>query len=545
MRAAGLTTFAAFLILGQTLLPAHSAPSGPKTAGEAIYRQGQLPSGVSLVGQRPGGGQVEGADAACANCHRRSGLGETEGRNIVPPIAGGFLFQSDAAQAGNLPFVEGARRAAHEPYSDSTLARAIRDGIAEDGHKLSYLMPRFTLDDASMSALIGYLKQLGPQDAPGVSDTVLHFATIITPDADPQKRQGMLDVLQNYFAEKNYVTRGVNPRLRSSRKVDFLVSRRWELHVWQLQGAPSTWKSQLRQDLAKDPVFAVISGLGGAHWEPVHQFCEEQSLPCLFPNLDAPVVSEQDFYSVYFDKGVRLESQLIAQDLSDHSAEAAPAARRRIVQVYRAGDSGSVGAAALGAALTGGDTEFIERPLSQHPDQRDIERALGGLRASDVLVLWLPAADLARLPAPPPVTSVYVSGELAGLDSVPLPAQWRSVARMTYPVDLPQRRSVRLDYPLGWFRIRQIPLIDPKVQADTYLACGLLAETLSHMTDTFERDYLLERLEDDLDHRIITGYYPRLTLAPGQRFASKGGYIVRLGGAPGSPIEPISGWMTP
>ena len=48
------------------------------------------------------------------------------------------------------------------------------------------------------------------------------------------------------------------------------------------------------------------------------------------------------------------------------------------------------------------------------------------------------------------------------------------------------------------------------------------------MADTFTPDYLVERLDDMIERRIITGYYPRLTLGPGQRFASKGGYIVRF-----------------
>ena len=56
----------------------------------------------------------------------------------------------------------------------------------------------------------------------------------------------------------------------------------------------------------------------------------------------------------------------------------------------------------------------------------------------------------------------------------------------------------------------------------------MLAESLSHMADTFVRDYLIERIEDMSGHRILTGYYPRLSLATGQRFASKGGYIARF-----------------
>ncbi len=117
---------------------------------------------------------------------------------------------------------------------------------------------------------------------------------------------------------------------------------------------------------------------------------------------------------------------------------------------------------------------------------------------------------------------------MGGLERTPLPAGWRGVTRLAYPVDLPERRRVRVDYALGWFAIRHIPVVAEQTQADTFLACGLLAETLSHMVDAFARDYLVERMDDMIERRIITGYYPRLTLGPGQRFASKGGYIVRF-----------------
>ena len=73
--------------------------------------------------------------------------------------------------------------------------------------------------------------------------------------------------------------------------------------------------------------------------------------------------------------------------------------------------------------------------------------------------------------------------------------------RLAYPFDLPERRRVRVDFPLGWFRIRQIPVVAQQVQADTYLACGLVSETINHMVDTFVRDYLVERIEGMLEHR--------------------------------------------
>ena len=99
---------------------------------------------------------------------------------------------------------------------------------------------------------------------------------------------------------------------------------------------------------------------------------------------------------------------------------------------------------------------------------------------------------------------------------------------MAYPFDLPELRKVRMNFPLTWLKIKHIPIVDERIQSDTYLACGILAETLNEMLDSFVRDYLIERVEVMLSHRVITGYYPRLGLAPGQRFATKGGYIVHF-----------------
>src|SRR5258706_333458 len=99
--------------------------------------------------------------------------------------------------------------------------------------------------------------------------------------------------------------------------------------------------------------------------------------------------------------------------------------------------------------------------------------------------------------------------------------------------------------PPRWFRIRQIPVVSVQAQADAYLACGLLSETLSHMVDAFYRPYLVERLQMGIEHRIITGYYPRLSLATGQRIASKGGYLVHFDGPQGRKVVADSEWLVP
>jgi len=519
-----------------------NAGAGSTAAGEALYRRGVMPSGALLSGRREGNVTVAGIDAACVSCHRRSGLGTTEGRITIPPIAGVYLFRPGDARIDDeaVPYV-GTARVKHSAYTDETLARAIRTGVGADGRALNYLMPRYDLDDATMAALIGYLKGLSPRRAPGVTDTVLHFATIITPDADPHAREGMLDVMRQYFADKSAAARAVAPRLYANRPMMFRVNRKWQLHVWQLEGRPETWEAQLAKKLAAEPVFAVISGLGGPEWEPVRRFCESQGLPCLFPNVEAPPGRDDDFYSMYFSRGVLLEAQLIGEQLHDTAGRA-----RRVVQLYRAGDVGAKAAAELQAARVASGETTVTRALPVRRSPGDVADALKDVASNDALVLWLRAADLAALQGVPAhAAHVWISGEMGGLEQAPLPASWRPVTRMAYPVDLPGQRVVRVDYALGWFRIRQIPLVAQKVQVDTYLACGLMSETLNHMVDTFVRDYLLERVEMMLDHRALTGYYPRLTLAPGQRFASKGGYVVRFTEPQGPKVAAVTDWLTP
>jgi len=287
----------------------------------------------------------------------------------------------------------------------------------------------------------------------------------------------------------------------------------------------------------------VLSGVGGVHWAPVHDFCEQRQIPCLFPNVEVPDVADGDFYSLYLSKGVLLEAEIVARRISDSLKDRPGGAVR---QVYRAGDSGAPAARALATALQGTGLDVQSEVLSPGQLGQGVSAAVRRAAKADALVLWLRPADLAAVDAAPEVpTDVYVSGLMGGLEHAPLPASWRARARMAYPFDLPDRRIVRLDYPRGWFSFRHIPVVAEQVQADTYLACGVLAETLNHMADVMEPDYLVERIQEILDHRILTGYYPRLTLATGQSVASKGGFLVKFTDASSTAVRPDGEWIVP
>jgi Cytochrome c len=505
---------------------------------QTLYRNGVLPSGAALIGTRDGGAQVAGKNAACASCHRRSGLGVAEGRIVIPPITGHYLFNP-----GERPVPEGEpsplAAAAYNRvrYTEATLARAIRSGVGPSGKPLSPLMPHFALDDATMSVLVSYLRTLSDTAAPGVETDTLHFATIVTPDADPERARAMLEVLNHFFDNKDAYYRGKAPPLDSQRRIHYRVLRRWQLHVWSLIGAPETWEAQLRAKLRAEPVMAVVSGISGRTWAPVHRFCELERLPCLLPNVDLPVVGDDDFYSVYYSAGVLLEAKLLAARL--------PAGTHRVVQVYREDDIGAAAAKSLATSIAPHSMRVDNYPLNAPADAAQLAAAVAHADPGDALILWLRPEDLRRLPVSASPASVWISGLMGGLENSPLPAPWLVTAHLSYPFDLPDQRRLRMTWPLTWFKVQGIRVTDERTQVDTYLSCVILAESVGALWGNFVRDYLLETYENMLSFRTLNGYYPHLSLGPGQRIASKGAYIVHFGDTAGTTVVKDGEWTVP
>ena len=83
------------------------------------------------------------------------------------------------------------------------------------------------------------------------------------------------------------------------------------------KGPAASWPAQLQAQYAQQPVFAVLSGMAPGSWQPIHDFCEQNQVPCLFPVTDLPVVDEQSFYTVYLSQGMTLEADAIARHLFD------------------------------------------------------------------------------------------------------------------------------------------------------------------------------------------------------------------------------------
>ena len=495
---------------------------------------------------------------SCASCHRRSGFGMSEGGVYVPRVTGPALFQPRQLVRADLfrslyqetqpkPYNARVRDPRLRPaYTPKTLAAAVREGRDPVGRTLDPVMPRYRLSDEEMGHLAAYLQGLSAVPSPGVDGETIHFATVMTEGAtggaDPARRKAMLDVLEAYVRWKNAETKHSAARLGFSPwyRDEFHGSlREWKLHVWNLRGPARTWPSQLAAYYRAQPVFALLSGLGEGSWQPVHDFCEQAEVPCLFPNTDLPAVSPPGAYALYLSPGLSVEAQALARHLAESPGG-------RIVQVYRDTDEGRVPAQALRDAL--GTVE--ERALAPGEALTSAfwRRLIRETRPA-ILVLWLRPEDAATLgpaaDALEPVRRIVFSGGfLQGAleEAANVPAVLRDKTWLTWPFALPGHEEPLVYRVRAWMRARRVEMSHERLQLNTWFALAVTDHALTHLVENFSRDFFVESVEEETENALSPGVFPSLSLGPGQRFASKGSYVVKL--APDG-LEAVGGWIVP
>lgn len=509
-------------------------------AGQRLYEEGLLTSGEPLVARLNVGVTLTGRDAACARCHRVSGSGGFEGGNLIPPITGPELFDKRARRETIAGVSSGIERedfwfVTRPPYDRAALGKALRSGVAPGGHQLSDLMPRYNLSKRDLAALSRYLHQLSRHDSPGYDGQTMDFATVLTPEANPLDRQGLVETLQACFRE----------RYPEDRK----DGMRWRLNVWQLEGEPASWDAQLAKFQASRPAFAVVSGVGGAEWEPVHRYCERTKLPCLFPSVDVPGAREPSRYSFYFSAGTLLEADVMINWLGKRRDAMKPG---KVLQLV-AGESvaGERGAAALArqAQALGIATQQLSYSAAT---AAGISAAIAGLGPEDALVLWLPRDDLnalSRSVTLPARTTVIASGWLGDATHLDLSPEWHQRITLVYDLDPPARLEQRMNFNLRpWVSANGIAPAREMVLGNALTSCLLLAEGISAQKGALTRDKLIEQIENyptAMGNAPAPQVFHEFSLGPGQRFSSKGAYIVRFKGDGGNHLEPVSDWITP
>jgi hypothetical protein len=550
----------ALLSVGSPVFSAETTRSTSSTSeqlrqGERLYREGLLPSGKPAQAFVRGDLPVPGTSFSCVSCHLRSGLGSIEGGVFTPPTNGEKLYKPlqtlyRATEQNPKFFPVTPKRPA---YTDETLARVIREGIDPAGRVLNDVMPRYLLDDGDMALLVSYLKSLSAEYSPGVTDSNIHFATVISEDVAPADREAMLAPLQRYIGLKNNNVAlfkkpsGARSHLMADTMMSAskeLVHKTLSLSVWLLKGPPETWRAQLEEYNRKEPAFALIGGITGGEWAPVHAFSEENRIPCLFPYTDFPVISPTDWYTLYMSKGFYQEGEGAARYLNNRPGLVDTA----VLQIVR--DTREGRALATGFQQTWRE---LGHQLPVTVTLKVGEAITAGILSSNaaagkpaVVLIWDGPSAVAA------VETLASTGNAPGMFLVSagyigkgigvLKEQMRDRTYLTYPYRFP-KASPAADYrPSNMaMGVKYFSPDTTSIENQTYAIIEVLTMALMDMKGNYYRDNFFDSIGMLMDQEMPL--YERISFGPGQRYASKGCYIIQIG--PGAKPELIkrSDWV--
>lgn len=523
-------------------------PAQALRLGEAIYFKGMLPSGRPVQALVQGDIELNGTMGTCTNCHMKSGLGSMEGGVLTLPTNGPRLYAPLTRQQdlpGPLMNRTMFKNTPRPAYSDASLANALSYGVDPAGRYLSETMPRYQLNEDEMRILVFYLKHLSAGVSPGVGEEEIRFATVVSDRVSAEDRDALLLPIKAALNEEwndRLLVLGAKWNAQwygaeAARQGKVPKLRKAVLDVWELKGAESTWGAQLDALYRKQPVFALLGGVTRGSWGPVHRFCEENRIPSLFPTTELPTVSATDWYTLYFSKGVYQEGETAAKYLA-HAPDLPP--YRSVVQVFRDTEAGR----ALSRGFDDTWKEIGKAPLSAHrlaPGEGIGPGFWTRLRSSHpnaALVLWLAPEDLAGVEqlaaGPAPAAVLFFSATQLGAKLEVLPDPLREFSFITYPKRLPGDDEYTRTLVTNWLKIKKIPVTNLALSANSYFFTRMLSRMLLDMGNDLHRDYFLDLWDCSQDQTRSSLRYPRLSFGPGQRYASKGCYVVTLtkGGNP-------------
>ena len=546
---------------------AQATPEGNAEKGKKLYEHGidHNDQPVKALGQS--GIEFKGEEATCLRCHRRSGFGGSEGGYYVPPISANFIyepsrrdrndrFRAAFLEAQNIQHWVRVRMPRVRPaYTTATLATALREGNNPSGIELDKLMPRYQLDDQDVANLAAYLATLSKEISPGVDEEYLHIATVIGPNVDAVEREAMLKTMQAYVKWYNERLYSDIAHESSARVYGMDVrssTRLWKLHVWELDDQPKTWRAQLEQFQQQQPIFAMVNGLINGSWSPIAGFCDDRQIPCLFPLTELPENrQEQGGYNFYYTRGLELEADILGKYLKKM-----PDRPSILVQLHDGSQYGLAPAARLKYQLSE-QIPDVDIQIRKFDDQKNLTSIIKQLSANSNsnlgIVIWGNPENDAILSAlnqsdfqdqilfiPAHLIRKQMVHSRADLtDSLP------ANLHITWPFSLPQSYQADAFRVRGWMRSRSLPIINERIQLLSYYGMNVLRDSSRHLFEHFHQDYLVERIEHEVESSPHPGIYPTFSLGPEQRVMSKGGYVLMPDENQKNKLKIAADWIVP
>ncbi len=510
------------LVLGWIFLvaiPASAELTVQEERGKAIYLRGVSASGekiMALMGETEV--EVPASVIPCGSCHGRDGRGRPEG-GISPS---NLTWQALTKPYG-LDHPSGRQ---HPPYTERALKRAFTMGIDPAGNRLHVAMPRYRLTLQDAEDLVAYIRRLGEDLDPGLTEDSIAVATMI-PRQGPAASLGeaVETVLRARFEELN--RRGG------------IYHRRVELKVVDAPHEPTARAEALRRWLEAGETFAVVGAfLSGAEEEAAAVFGELET-PLVGPLASDPHL---DFFAsnpwvFYLLPGLEDLGFALVR-FADHQATGQPL---RTAIVHDGTESTAASAEQIAAFVT--DLGWPPARTAGFGFEAGVVPAL---READVdLVVLLLSGDrqatfLEDAAAADWFPRILLPGALAGSAVFTVPSGFDRRIFLAFPT-LPQDRDPR---DLAAYRelSERHDLGDRHAVAQiaALAAAEILIEGMKRTGRELSRGGLVAALEQVVD--LETGLVPPVTYGPNRRIGVRGARVSMVD-LKRQTLLPASGWI--
>ena len=482
--------------------------SPQENRGKQIYVQGTSASGKEILAYLGEASlEVPGSTMACANCHGMDGQGKSEGGIDPSNLTWEYL-----TKPYGVTHLNGRK---HPPYRDRGLELAITRGVDPGGNKLLNAMPRYQMSDADMADLLAYLKRLGRDRDPGISESKIVIGTVVpTQGALAEMGQAIKAVTIAYFEEVN---------LQGG-----IYNRRLEFRSVETADTPENTRRRVERFLKDEQIFAMTGAFTAGADKELAALMQQGEVPLigpftLYPQTGFPL-NRQVFYLLS-----GLEGQ--ARALVDFAVrERQPNIPNIVVVSPQIEMNAGLIEAVKGQSKKGGMNNvetylYTTAPLDVagivprvHQKGHDTILFLG--RGEAAVAFMKEAEKLHWLP------SLYLISASVGAEVFDAPLSFDQKVFISFPTVPADQTAEGVKELRALAQKYKLPSRHLVAQLSAYSAAKILVEGLKAAGKDVSREKLISALEGL--NRFDTGLTPKITYGPNRRIGATGAYVVSI-----------------
>ncbi len=496
-------------MLAAAAAPAAPGLTAPEKRGKRIYLRGTNAAGketTAYMGNPPM--EVPGSVMTCVNCHGYDGRGRPEGGVTPTDITWELL-----TKPYGVTHPSGRR---HPPYSEALLERALVAGLDPAGNRLNpATMPAYVMSREDMSDLVAYLKRVGTDLDPGLTDDTITLGTLVPSTGRlAEVGEAIRAVLSAYFADLN--ERGG------------ISSRKIELRVAQCGQDPAETKEKVERFVEEEGVFAMVAAfIAGADSE-IASVAQEKEVPLVGPSTLYPRIADPPNRQVfYLFSGVSEESRALVSFAA--KTLKAGGARAAVVYPEEAWTAEAASQVESQCRKSGWDKvtkigygrgRFDAGPLARQLSEgaTSVVFFLGSGREEAAL-----AQEAGKLGWKPNILS---PGSLAGGDILEAPSSFQGRIFLSLPMSSSDQAPGAVTEFRAFAAKHKIAAGNLAVKISAYSAAKVLVQGLKQAGRDVSREKLIVALEGM--YKFDTGLTPPITYGPNRRIGALGAHVVEV-----------------